>query len=68
VFEGDFWGKSVAEFSHSLGRKWKSESSISSVFDVRFAPNAVEKLCFEKSDDFICVLSVISYASVVFSI
>jgi len=21
VFEGDFWGKSVAEFSHSLGRK-----------------------------------------------
>jgi len=21
VFEGDFWGKSVAEFSHSLGQK-----------------------------------------------
>jgi len=21
VFEGDFWGKSVAEFSHSLGHK-----------------------------------------------
>ena len=21
VFEGDFWGETVAEFSHSLGRK-----------------------------------------------
>ncbi len=27
-----------------------------------FTPYSVEKLCFEKNDDFICDLSVISYA------
>ncbi len=27
-----------------------------------FRPKTVEKLCFEKSDEFICDLSVISYA------
>jgi len=40
VFEGDFWGETVVEFSHSLGRKRKSKFRVSSFFGVRFAPES----------------------------
>ena len=40
VFEGDFWGETDVEFSHSLGRKRTSDFVNFSVSNVRFAPGS----------------------------
>jgi hypothetical protein len=59
LFIGSATNCGSAEAMSSLGASGPSQRYY---LNGRFRGNAVEKLCFEKSDDFICVLSVISYA------